>query len=1014
MRYTAIFVSLLLVSGFLMSGSILAQSESTALSADDDIVLETLFQEQAPAPDLSGQAANADLEYLSSCLWPEPSDIWVEQNLAYCSFTNGLMILNVSDVVQPDTLSTLFLSAPSGSLAQLFKSGDYVYFANGPAGLYVIDVTDPTNPSLAGRRYARDHANGVWVSDTLAYMADGDSGIVILKVRNPASPVQLGRYQTPGRATSIVVQGDLAFASCNYGGLEIIDVGDLTNPTQITHWPTTKVINDVAVNDTLLYVPHIESYGTSIMEILNIADPAAPVVLGSYEKVGVWDRDIILNDTVVFFLGDIVNVSIPASPVKIGEFTSSSRPFYGLSLEGTLLFGASHRDLVIYDVSDLSAPSVVGLYDYADRLHSDNVVLKDTLAFVATPSVVWILNVSNPLEPTVAAVYRDDGGGSRGRFTTGLAVQDNLLFYNDLILDVSDPASVTLLGNTHECNDIFVLDTLAFLTDYNDGLLIYSIGDPSQPDSISNFAQSEARMCDVFVKDDIAYVGTTSDGMSILDVGNPAEPVLLATHGAWAVNDIFVRDSLAYLAAGEYDLMIVNVSNPSLPEMLYVYNAIGDPAHGIDVMDNMILLARRYGGVLVLDITDPVDAFGLDSYSTPHSVEKVKAQDSIVYVVDGDSFILLKNPFLGRKPDLIISSLEITSFTPRIDYSYTIMNIGEAPANLDGPTEAAHDNVKIQGFVSPDTVFGNTGDIPVGGTIIGQSPLGYLDPGEAFIGSFYVGPELPPNPPPYLTLKVDWGSVVDESDETNNTAWTLLALPVTDVHFDIKPGSCPNPLNLNQNAYNSEGVLPVAILGTEEFDVGDIDPATVSIVGVPPLRWSYEDVSAPVEDSDDSCACSEDGPDGFVDLTLKFRRGEIIDSLLTIPLEDFMVLTIEGELSDGNSFEGNDCIKILNWDKGQAGAVRVDGNACQFGFTGNSPNPFNPMTRISFGLPQASDVRLEIYNIIGRRVATLVSGRLEAGPHTVIWDGTGNASGIYFCRLKADRLVETMKMILIK
>ncbi|NIN69480.1 MAG: hypothetical protein GTO63_33310, partial [Anaerolineae bacterium] len=53
------------------------------------------------------------------------------------------------------------------------------------------------------------------------------------------------------------------------------------------------------------------------------------------------------------------------------------------------------------------------------------------------------------------------------------------------------------------------------------------------------------------------------------------------------------------------------------------------------------------------------------------------------------------------------------------------------------------------------------------------------------------------------------------------------------VDLDIKPGSCPNPLNTRSNA-----VLPVAILGTDVFDVNDIDPATVMLEGVSPLRWN--------------------------------------------------------------------------------------------------------------------------------------------------------------------------------
>ena len=60
------------------------------------------------------------------------------------------------------------------------------------------------------------------------------------------------------------------------------------------------------------------------------------------------------------------------------------------------------------------------------------------------------------------------------------------------------------------------------------------------------------------------------------------------------------------------------------------------------------------------------------------------------------------------------------------------------------------------------------------------------------------------------------------------------------VDVDIKPTSCPNPLNVK-----SGGVLPVAILGTEDFDVAEIDASTVQLAGVSPLRWSIEDVAAP-------------------------------------------------------------------------------------------------------------------------------------------------------------------------
>lgn len=85
----------------------------------------------------------------------------------------------------------------------------------------------------------------------------------------------------------------------------------------------------------------------------------------------------------------------------------------------------------------------------------------------------------------------------------------------------------------------------------------------------------------------------------------------------------------------------------------------------------------------------------------------------------------------------------------------------------------------------------------------------------------------------------------------------------------------------------------------------------------------------------------------------------------------------------------------------------------------NYPNPFNPSTEISFGLPQASAVELAIYNVLGQNVRTLVNGKMEAGSHTVTWDGRDGSgsqvsSGVYFYRITANNYSATKKMLLLK
>ena len=80
----------------------------------------------------------------------------------------------------------------------------------------------------------------------------------------------------------------------------------------------------------------------------------------------------------------------------------------------------------------------------------------------------------------------------------------------------------------------------------------------------------------------------------------------------------------------------------------------------------------------------------------------------------------------------------------------------------------------------------------------------------------------------------------------------------------------------------------------------------------------------------------------------------------------------------------------------------------------NFPNPFNPATTIRFDLPQAGEVELMIYDILGREVQTLVSGELVSGIHEFTWNASSVSSGIYFYRLSSEQGIRTRKLVVIK
>ncbi len=237
--------------------------------------------------------------------------------------------------------------------------------------------------------------------------------------------------------------------------------------------------------------------------------------------------------------------------------------------------------------------------------------------------------------------------------------------------------------------------------------------------------------------------------------------------------------------------------------------------------------------------------------------------------------------------------------------------------------------------------------------------------------------------------------------------------------LDIKPGSCPNMLNALSpsdpptNARSMRGsILPVAILGTANLDVHDIDIASLRLEGVEPVRHSYEDVAVPIAGGGE-CGCGTGGSDGFMDLTLKFRSTEIIAALGAFSDGQQRVLTVSGTLADGTPLRASDCVGVLAKSPREPGLPSLSSSGGVV-LQPAVPNPFNPVTRIHYILPNEAYVRLTVYDVTGKVVDHLVAHVQPAGEHVAAWDAGTYPSGIYFYRLEVGRFSETRKLILLK
>jgi hypothetical protein len=128
----------------------------------------------------------------------------------------------------------------------------------------------------------------------------------------------------------------------------------------------------------------------------------------------------------------------------------------------------------------------------------------------------------------------------------------------------------------------------------------------------------------------------------------------------------------------------------------------------------------------------------------------------------------------------------------------------------------------------------------------------------------------------------------------------------------------------------------------------------------------------------------------------------------TVWANDFFPFTKSAVGNGGTYYSEN---TLTGWDDEPAA---LSSTPAKFALIGASPNPFNPTTTLSFALPQAGQVKLSVFNVAGREVATLVNGWRDAGNHEVTFDGSGLASGLYIYRLTSGTFNATGKMMLLK
>ena len=272
----------------------------------------------------------------------------------------------------------------------------------------------------------------------------------------------------------------------------------------------------------------------------------------------------------------------------------------------------------------------------------------DSIAYIASPSGLYIMDVSNPLNPIQLGFYACDA--------RSVAVEDSIAYVaagdaGSLIIDISDPQNPTLLGSFNyyaEARYTTVRHNIAYVLAWV----------PVDPIFLSYGA------------------------LQIFDVSNPLTPIWLSEYGGGTAyaSSITVVDSVAYLPSSEYGLRVYDVSDPHNPYYYYTYPC---EARDLSVFAGIAFVATD-NGFIYLDLTNPLSPLPIGNYDTAFDVQTISVEGGIAFL-GGNGFQIvdvsnLNNPFEIGTYDIPDGSLCVpvtSSIAYAFDRRWQIIDISD-------------------------------------------------------------------------------------------------------------------------------------------------------------------------------------------------------------------------------------------------------------------------------------------------------------------------------------------------
>ncbi len=657
---------------------------------------------------------------------------------------------------------------------------------------------------------------------------------------------------------------------------------------------------------------------------------------------------------------------------------SSSALFSGCSeikIRDNFAYCAFYDGLVIIDITDYSHPSLLSelyLPGLQRDVHGPYIELMNNYAYLLM-DYLYIIDVTNPSSPFEVGRY--DSFHAHGFH---LAVSGNYVYTQDLssrflIIDVSNPANPTLSGScavTGWPYDLAVSGNYAF--SMLDGFMAtIDISNPFSP-LVLGYYDTPGGAHGITIRENIAFIADYNAGLTILDISNPSLPILLGNTPFEYSENVSVNGQYAYLAAGiepyRNGIQIVNIANLSNPLLCGHYQMPGSfyNQQYVACDQNMVFAPHERLGIYILNPSDPNNPVLSGRYETDY-VYDCQIQGQYLFVANGNLGLKIFDISNSENP-ILVSNLSTDGSIARLKIEGNYLYFKDDIAGLK--------IVDISNINQPEPI----------GTILDSTGIACFD-----ISGFYA----------YLQ-KQDTMVIVDISNPTNPQR--VGAYPD---HFDIPTAS----IHVNNNyAYLVQSAsrygYRIIIVNVEDHHnpifsgiyTSHISPycplnmfvkdnyayiATERALPMGNTRGALEIVDISNPSSFNFLGFFEFGEFGIEGFSNIFVENNVayVSDLLAVNVENpaspFTVTEYPIGVRNMCGFNNyiyiaaDNALMTLHFNSTD---IRESFIPTAFSLSQSYPNPFNAQTTISYTLPISSDVSLDIFDILGRKIETLQSG----------------------------------------